>query len=129
MQNQHATTVEVLGEGLKRTANSMQLAGASIEQTVAMITAVQAVSQRGGEVIGNALRTISFRLRGIDEESGELLLLWRYLERVGVKLKSADGDLEIYMKYKRFKWCMENLDSLSQADLLEKIAGKDKVKF
>ena len=50
LQNNHATTVEVLGEGLKRTANSMQIAGASFEQTASMITAIQAVSQRGGEV-------------------------------------------------------------------------------
>lgn len=126
VQNQHATTVEVLGEGLKRTANSMQLAGASIEQTVAMITAVQAVSQRGGEVIGNALRTIAFRLRGIDEESGELLpSLEGDLDRVGVKLKSADGGFRnIYEVIKDLSVVWKNLDSFTQADLLEKIAGK-----
>jgi TP901 family phage tail tape measure protein len=126
VQNQHATTVEVLGEGLKRTANSMQLAGASIEQTVAMITAVQAVSQRGGEVIGNALRTVSFRLRSIDEESGELLpSLEGDLNRVGVKLKSVDGGFRnVYEVLKDLSSVWKTLDSFTQADLLEKIAGK-----
>jgi len=128
LQNKHATTVEVLGEGLKRTANSMQLAGASMEQTASMITAVQAVSQRGGEVIGNSLRTIAMRIRGVDGDTGELIpTLDKDLEQVGVRLKTVDGEFRnVYEVLKDLSVVYNSgkLDSITSADLLEKIAGK-----
>jgi len=56
---------------LKNSSASMAAANATFEETVALITAGQEIAQDSSKV-GNALRTISMRIRGMNEETQEL---------------------------------------------------------
>lgn len=57
------TTSEDILNALKKTSSAFNLAGASIDETIAMITAAEVASQRGGKVIGTALSNIVQQLK------------------------------------------------------------------
>ena len=57
------TTSEDILNALKKTSSAFNLAGASIDETIAMITAAEVASQRGGKVIGTALSNIIQQLK------------------------------------------------------------------
>lgn len=57
------TTSADLMDALKKTSSAFNLAGASIDETIALITAAEKASQRGGKVIGTALSNITQQLR------------------------------------------------------------------
>lgn len=61
--NQYAVSSADLGTGLSNSASSLALAGNSIDQTLAMITAMSEVTQDASES-GNAIKILSMRLRG-----------------------------------------------------------------
>lgn len=50
-------------DALKRTSSAFNLAGASIDETIAMITAAEVASQRGGKAIGTAMSNIIQQLK------------------------------------------------------------------
>lgn len=54
---------EGLLEALKRTSQGFNLAGASIDETIAMIVAAERASQRGGKVIGTAMANMAQQLK------------------------------------------------------------------
>lgn len=54
---------EGLLEALKRTSQGFNLAGASIDETIAFIVAAERASQRGGKVIGTAMANITQQLK------------------------------------------------------------------
>ena len=69
------TTSEDILEALKKTSSAFNIAGASIDETIAMIVAAETASQRGGKTIGTALSNIvqQFRTEGrlsLAEEMG-----------------------------------------------------------
>lgn len=70
--NKYAVSASGLGEALKRSASSMAVANNSLDQTLAIVAGANAVVQNESKV-GNALKTISMRLRGISEDTGELI--------------------------------------------------------
>ena len=57
------TTSADLMDALKKTSSAFNLAGASIDETIALITAAEKASQRGGKVIGTALSNITQQLK------------------------------------------------------------------
>lgn len=57
------TTSEDIMNALKKTSSAFNLAGASIDETIAMITAAEVASQRGGKAIGTALSNIIQQLK------------------------------------------------------------------
>lgn len=57
------TTSEDILNALKKTSSAFNLAGASIDETIALITTAEVASQRGGKAIGTALSNISQQLR------------------------------------------------------------------
>ena len=57
------TTSEDILNALKKTSSAFNLAGASIDETIAMIVAAETASQRGGKVIGTALSNIVQQLK------------------------------------------------------------------
>lgn len=57
------TTSADLMDALKKTSSAFNLAGASIDETIALITAAEEASQRGGKVIGTALSNIVQQLK------------------------------------------------------------------
>lgn len=50
-------------DALKRTSSAFNLAGASIDETIAMITTAEVASQRGGKAIGTAMSNIIQQLK------------------------------------------------------------------
>jgi TP901 family phage tail tape measure protein len=74
-----------ISEALKRVGSTASDAGVSIEQLIALITAAQQTTQRGGAVIGNALKSIFTRL-----ERPKVL---EQLQGVGVSIKNLDGSV------------------------------------
>ena len=56
------TSADIL-EALKKTSSAFNLAGASIDETIAMIVAAETASQRGGKTIGTALSNIIQQLK------------------------------------------------------------------
>jgi len=56
---------------LKNSSAAMSAANSTFEETVALITAGQEIAQDSSKV-GNALRTISMRIRGMNEDTQEL---------------------------------------------------------
>ena len=65
--NQFAVSSADLGEGLKNSASSMAVAGNDINQTLAILTGGGEITQNVGE-LGNALRVVSMRIRGMKGE-------------------------------------------------------------
>lgn len=70
--NNYAVSAEGLGEALKRSASSLNVAGNTLDQSLALIAGANTVVQNAPKV-GNALKTISMRLRGVKEDTGELI--------------------------------------------------------
>lgn len=71
----YPTTSEDILEALKKTSSAFNLAGASIDETIATIVAAETASQRGGKEIGTALSNIIQQLKeskkiGIAEDLG-----------------------------------------------------------
>lgn len=74
-----------LAEALKRVGSTANDAGASIEELVALVTAAQQTTQRGGAVIGNAFKSIFTRIQGTKA--------MEELEGIGVQVKNLDGSI------------------------------------
>ena len=59
----YPTTSADLMDALKKTSSAFNIAGASIDETIALITAAEVASQRGGKAIGTALSNIVQQLK------------------------------------------------------------------
>lgn len=137
--NEFATDSAALGEGLKKSASALSLAGNDINQTLAMITGGTEITQNASEM-GNALKVLSMRVRGM---KGELEALGEEYENVESIskiqtqiLNQTNGAVNIFDKNGNFKSTYEILKGISkvwsdisqvdQAALLETIAGKQR---
>lgn len=65
--NNYTSTAEDVAEGLRRMGNAMYEAGNSYEQSVGLFVAGNA-SIQDAEVVGNAIKTITMRMRGMETE-------------------------------------------------------------
>lgn len=65
--NNYAISSGGLGQALQRSASSMAAANNSLDETIAMITAANEIAQNP-EKVGNAMKTISMRIRGAKTE-------------------------------------------------------------
>ncbi len=137
VSNNFAISSGGLGEALKRSASAMYSSNNTLDETIALITASNTVVQ-DADVVGNAYKTIALRIRGAKSELEEMgedtsgmaessaKLRDELLALSGVDILEADGKTfkstydilnEISMVYK-------DLSDLSQANILEKLAGK-----
>ena len=66
--NTFATDAKSLGAGISNAASSLAVAGNDFDQSLAMLTGMAEITQEAGEA-GNALKILSMRLRGYDEET------------------------------------------------------------
>lgn len=69
--NKFATDAASLGSGLTKAASTLQLAGASLNETLAMITGGSEITQNATE-FSNALKVMALRVRGMKGELEEL---------------------------------------------------------
>ena len=104
------TTSEDILEALKKTSSAFNLAGASIDETIATIVAAEKASQRGGKVIGTALSNITQQLKA----EGKINLA----EELGLDFfKDADKT--------EFKGIMEIFQEMAERMQELKDAGKE----
>lgn len=137
--NKYATSAKDLGTGLSNSASALALAGNSIDETLAMITAMTEITQDASES-GNALKILSMRLRGmkgeleaLGEESEGLESISKIQTQI---LNLTGGKVNIFNDDGSFKSTYEIMQGISkvwteisqtnQAELLEIIAGKQR---
>ena len=124
VSNKTAIDFEGIGEAFLRSANTLQVAGASLEETTALISAANESIQDASKV-GTALKTIAARLRGVGDEGEAIPSLARDFKAVGIELQNADGSFRnIYDVFRDFAAVYKDLDDLTKQSLVEKIAGK-----
>ena len=138
LDNKFAVTSAGIGEALQRSASSMYVAGNTMEQTAALVSAAMEVTQ-DPEGAGSTMKILSMRLRGM---KGELADLGEEVDEnveniskmQGQVLNLTHGKVNIFDDTGKFRstydimkdiadvW--EGLNSIEQADLIETIAGK-----
>lgn len=138
LDNNYAVTAAGVGEAMRRSAASMDVANNSIEQTAALITGAIEVTQ-DPEGAGNALKVVSMRLRGAKgelEDLGEEVdsNVENLTQMQGKILNLTHGKVNIFEDNGDFKSTYDilvgiadvydQLSDMERADLLETIAGK-----
>ena len=138
--NNYAVSSADLGEGLSNSASALASAGNDINQSLAMLTGMTEITQSAGES-GNALKILSMRLRGYDEEtesysndteelSGKIADLTKTAKTPGgISLFTDETKTTYKSTYQLLKDISEIYDSLTdknRARLLEVMAGKSR---
>jgi len=122
--NMTAIDLEGIGEAFLRSANTLQTAGASLEESAALIAAANETIQDPAKV-GTALKTIASRLRGVGDEGEVIPTLAKDFKQIGIEIQNADGSFrDIYSIFSDFAGVYKSLDDLTRQSLIEKIAGK-----
>ena len=123
-------------EGLENSASSMSAANNTLEQTISLLTAANSVIQDPSSV-GNALKTISMRVRGASTELEQAGLdadgMAESVAKLREEIKALSG-VDIMQDENTFKSTYDILDELStkwkdltdiqRASVTELIAGK-----
>lgn len=136
--NSQAVTNADIVEFLTRSSSAMKEANNSLEETIALGTAATEIT-RNAEQVGTAMKTISMRIRGYDEETeefvggleileGEIASLTKTASKPGGISLFKDADKTEYKStYELLRDISQIYDELTdkqQAQLLEKLAGK-----
>lgn len=136
--NTQAVSNNDIVEFLTRSSSAMHEANNTLEETIALGTAATEIT-RDAASVGNALKTVSMRIRGYDEETGEFIDgiaeldgdiadLTKSVEHpLGVSLFKDDAKTEFKSTAELLRDISAIYDELTdkqQADLLEKLAGK-----
>jgi TP901 family phage tail tape measure protein len=139
--NKYATDAASLGEGLSNAASALALAGNDINESLALITGGTEITQNASEM-GNALKVLSMRLRGMKGELQAIGEEYENIESVS-KIQTqiynlTDGVVNImdeldptkfkstYEIIKDIAGVWDQLAQTDQAALLETIAGKQR---
>jgi TP901 family phage tail tape measure protein len=130
LDNNYASSVSEISEALSRSANSADQAGVSFEQLAAMVTIISAVTQRSGESIGEAFKTMFARMQdiqagGLDETGISINNVEEALDRVDIKLRDSTDSfrpLGAVLVDIAAKWNF--LSETEQSNISKSIAGK-----
>lgn len=139
--NNFAVSNADIVEALTRSSSAMAAANSTFEQTVALATAATEITRDASQV-GNALKTISMRIRGYDEETetfsddlktitGDIADLTKVASnnKQGVSLFEADDPNTYRAPYEILKDIADIWDEIQdkeRAQLLEKLFGKQR---
>ena len=142
--NSYAISTSDLADSLTRSSAALVAANNSLEESVALTTAGNTIAQ-DPEAVGNALKTVSMRIRGVKTEleaAGEdtegMVTNTSKLQDKIMALTNIDGTggIDILTNTGEFKSTYEillaiskvwdHMDDASQAALLELIAGKNR---
>lgn len=136
--NRFPTSSGQIGEGLKRSAAAMSAAGNTLDETIALFTAAQATIQNA-ESVGTILKTTSMRIRGATTELEEAGLetdgMAESTSKLREEIMALTGGFDIleqggdafkstYDILKGVSEVWDNMTDVSQASLLELLAGK-----
>lgn len=119
-----------ISEILKRSASAMNAANTSLEKTISLGAAAQAIVQDSA-VVGTALKSVSTRIRGIDEETqqlsddlvnikGDIYDLTNQKVRIMI---DNDTYKDIYTILDEISQIWDELSDKQHADLLSKLFG------
>lgn len=126
--------------GLSKSAAAMAAMNSSLDENIALFTAAQEIVQNDSQV-GNAIRSISLRVRGYDEETeqlseelsnitGEVVELTKTAQHAeGVSLftdESQEHYKSIYTYLKDISEIYDELSEKQQQQLMEKLFGKNR---
>lgn len=136
VSNNFAVTSSDIGAGLQRSSAAMAAAGNSMEETIALFTAGNTII-RDADTMGTSLKTISMRLRSTKsdlEAMGEdtdgaaesvSSLRKELLALTGVDIQLDENTYKnTYDILQELSKVWDNLDDLTQANVLEKLFGK-----
>lgn len=84
IENNNATTIASLSEGLQRAGDSSKAFGVSLDNTLSYITAIQTSTRESGNVVGNSLKSIFSRVTTLSESVSAL-------GEIGIQVENADG--------------------------------------
>ena len=136
--NKFAISSTGVGTALQKSAASMEAAGNSIDETIALITAANTILQNP-ETVGTTMKTVSMYLRAAKteaEEAGEstegMANSVSELRNEILALTGNQVDLQIddknfkstYQILKELSEVWGDLSDISQANILEMVAGK-----
>lgn len=124
--NNFSITSGGIGNALQRSSSALFEANNSLEESIGLIVAANA-SIQNPEKVGNALKTVSMRIRGINDETGEAIpKLDGLVESLtGVKLLEDGGTFKsTYQIMKEISKVWNTLKDTDQANLLESLFGK-----
>ena len=134
--NNFAISSAEIGEGMERASAALVAAGANVDQALGLLTAGNVI-QQDADSVANALKVVSLRIRGsktelesMGESTDDLATSTSKLRK---ELKGLTG-VDIMLNENTFKDPFEIFDELnkvwdklsdtSQANVLEKLAGK-----
>lgn len=142
--NKYAVTSSELGEGLQRSAAALVAAGNDIDEAIALTTAGNTILQ-DSNAMSNALKVVSMRLRGtsateleaagedidgVIEDASKLYATVKELTKTemspeGISILTDTGTYKsTYQILTEIAEVWEDIGDLSQAALLEALAGK-----
>ena len=140
--NNYAISTSDLAESLTRSSAALVAANNSLEQSIAMTAAANTTIQ-DPESVGNALKVVSMRIRGVKtelEEAGEdtegmventaklqekIMALTNIDGKGGINILTESGDFKsTYDILLAISKVWKDMDDASQAALLELVAGK-----
>lgn len=135
--NKYATSSADLGEGLRNSASALAVAGNDINKSLAMLTGGTEITQDASEM-GNAIKVLSMRLRGmkgeleeLDEESEGIESISKIqtqilnLTKGSVNIFKDDGSFKsTYEIIKGIAKVWKDISETDQAALLEVVAGR-----
>lgn len=105
-------------QAFKRSAASIFATGATIEEATAIISVLQERTQRGGDVIGTALKTLASRISSSTSDATKAL------NEIGVKTIDAQGNLRnLFDVLQDTAVAFQGLTESERADIAVKAAG------
>ena len=134
--NSFAISNKDIADALKVSSSSMSAANNTFEETIALITAGTEITQDASRV-GNGLRTISMRIRGLNEETGEFdETLGNVKNDISELTHGLVSIMEDDNTYKstydildRIAQIWDQLTDKEQAGLMEKLFGKNRAQI
>lgn len=135
--NNFAISATGLGQALERSAAALNAAGNNIDQSIALITAANAIAQNP-ESVGNAFKVVSARIRGAKAELEDMgedtstladstsKLRDELLGLTGVDIMKDGGKAfkDTYTILEEISEVWDQLTDVSRATVLEDLAGK-----
>ena len=130
VDNSAATSTKELGEAVRRTASSAQMAGVSFDELVSYIATVSSVTRKSAETIGESFKTIFARMQALKEGQnfdplGESISnVESALNKVGIALRETPTqfrNMSEVLDELAQKW--NTLNDLQKSEIAAAIAG------
>lgn len=124
--NNFSITSAGIGEALQRSSSALYEAGNTLEESIGLTVAANA-SIQNVEKVGNSLKTVSMRIRGISEDSGEAIpKLDGLIKRItGVDMMEDQNTFKsTYQIMLEISKVWKQLTDTNRATLLEALFGK-----